>query len=200
MKFTTWGGATLCISLLSACAAQAPSSQLSRLDKVQVCTGNSCTTQSSDTITFQGEPADPQAQRRLEALIALGQTSPQAAYDLALRFLRGDGVERDSYQAIEWMRQAAEQGLAQAQFALGRLYLVGLEEMGPSPAEAQSWLQLAADQGVKEALPLLQQAQAAKDDAQAQYQAREEARTSWGYWYMNAPYYWVWQGSRWYQP
>ena len=35
--------------------------------------------------------------------------------------------------------------------ALGRFYLVGLEEMGADPGEAERWLMMAADKGDKEA-------------------------------------------------
>ena len=200
MLLKSLGSAFAGIVLLSARAPQTPHSQVNRPSTVRVCTGNSCVDQDRNTQTFQGTPSDPEAERRLAALEQLGEKSPQAAYDLGLRFLRGDGVERDSYQAIEWMRKAGNQGLPQAQLALGRLYLMGLEEMGSDPAEAESWLMLAAAQGIQEALPLLQQAQAAKQDEQAQYQAREIARKSWGYWFTTAPYYWVWQGSAWYRP
>jgi hypothetical protein len=57
-----------------------------------------------------------------------------------MRLLRGDGVERNSYQAIEWMRKAGDGGHLPAQVALGRMYLTGVEEMGADPAEAEAWL------------------------------------------------------------
>lgn len=191
---------SLCTAFLSACASQSPSSQLSRPETVRVCTGNSCVDQHRDTITRQQTPSDPEAERRLAALEQLGEKDPKAAYDLGLRLLRGDGVARDSYQAIEWMRKAGDQGLVDAQFALGRIYLMGFEEMGADPAEAEAWLTRAAAHGHKEAQRLLPQAQAAKQNAHTNYQIREADRKSWGYWYSTAPYYWHWRGSRWYLP
>lgn len=182
---------------LAACAGQAPSQQLTAKDKVRVCQGNVCTDQSADTVTFQADPVDVEAERRLQALTDVAQKSPQAAYDLGLRLLRGDGVAKDSYQAIEWLRKAGDQGLVNAQLALGRLYLAGVEEMGSDPAEAQSWLSRAASQGNQEAQRLLPQSQAAKQDAQSLYQAQESARKSWQAWYSAAPYYWYWAPSGW---
>lgn len=191
---------SLCSAFLTACATQSPSSQLSRPDTVRVCTGNSCVDQHRNTVTRQEAPSDPEAERRLAALEQLGEKDPKAAYDLGLRLLRGDGVARDSYQAIEWMRKAGDQGLVEAQFAVGRVYLMGFEEMGADPAEAEAWLTRAAAQGHKEALRLLPQAQAAKTNEHANYQVREADRKSWGHWYSAAPYYWHWRGSSWYLP
>lgn len=191
---------SLCGALFTACTSQSPSSQLSRPETVRVCTGNTCVDQHRDTVTRQEAPSDPEAERRLAALEQLGEKNPKAAYDLGLRLLRGDGVARDSYQAMEWMRKAGDQGLVDAQFALGRLYLMGLEEMGADPAEAEAWLTRAAAKGHKEAQRLLPQAQNAKKNEHANYQIREADRKSWGYWYSNAPYYWHWRGSSWYLP
>ncbi len=187
-----------CAVLLSACAAQPPSAQLSQPETVRVCTGNRCVEQHRTTVTRENSPSDPEAERRLAALEQLGESSPKAAYDLSLRLLRGDGVARDSYQAIEWMRKAGDQGLPEAQLALGRLYLQGFEEMGADPAEAEAWLTRAAAHGNKEAQRLLPQAQSAKKDEQAAYQVREAVRKSWGYWYSAAPYYWYWGSAGWY--
>lgn len=183
--------------VLTACAAQAPSDQLARKDKVQVCQGSICVEQPAHTVTFQAPPVDDAAERRLQALEAVAQQNPKAAYDLGLRLLRGDGVTKDSHQGIEWLRQAGDQGVVPAQLALGRLYLAGVEEMGSDPAEAQSWLSRAAAQGDREAQRLLPQSQASTKDAQTLYQAQEHARQSWQAWYSAAPYYWYWAPSGW---
>ena len=55
------------------------------------------------------------------ALEAMAAKDPRAAYDLGLRFFRGDGVKKDSYLAIKWMRDAGERGDFKAAQALGRL-------------------------------------------------------------------------------
>lgn len=74
-------------------------------------------------------------------------SEPKAAYDLSLRYFRGDGVQRNSYQALQWMRKAGHGGLLEAQKALGGYYLSGFEEMGSDPQEAEKWLSMAAAQG-----------------------------------------------------
>ena len=65
-------------------------------------------------------------------------------------------------------------------------------------AEAEAWLSRAAAKGFKEAKRLLPQAQAAKQNAHARYQAIEDERKSWNRWYVSAPYYLVWGSSGWY--
>ena len=190
---------SLAVLALTACAAQTPEAQITPASStVRLCEGNNCSDVPRNTATFRGEPVDPEAERRLAALVQKAEADPRAAYDLGLRYLRGDGVERNSYQAIEWMRKAGDAGNGDAQFALGRLYLLGFEEMGSDPAEAEAWLSRAAAKGFKEAQRLLPQAQAAKQNAHARYQAIEDERKSWGYWYAHAPYYMVWRSSGWY--
>lgn len=190
---------SLAVAALAGCANQTPAEQITRAPTVRLCTaGNQCSEQPRSIATFQGEPVNAESERRMAALTALAERDPKAAYDLGLRLLRGDGVERNSYQAIEWMRKAGDRGHGTAQFELGRMYLVGFEEMGPDPAEAEAWLSRAAAKGNKEAARLLPQAQAAKREAQGHYQARKELRESWYGWYRNAPYYWVWGPSGWY--
>ena len=96
------------------------------------------------------------------ALKAQTAQDPRAAYDLALRYFRGDGVRRDNHQALIWMRVAAEKGDLSAQKALGSLYLTGLETIGRDPNEAHAWLLLAASRGDNESQELLAEAEAAK--------------------------------------
>lgn len=50
---------------------------------------------------------------------------PAVWYDLAIRYLEGDGVERDPAQAVHWLEQAAEDGDLRAMDVLGRCYLLG---------------------------------------------------------------------------
>ena len=182
---------------LAGCA-QTPEGQLTpRSQTVRLCNGNTCTEQDRRVSTLpSAQPTD--AERRMQALTEVAERNPNGAYDLGLRLLRGDGVERNSYQAIEWLRKAGDNGHVQAQLALGRIYLMGLEEVGSDPAQAESWLLLAAAKGSKEAKDLLPKAQAAKNDEQSLYRVREAYRTSWIAWYSSAPYYWVWGPSGWY--
>ena len=71
--------------------------------------------------------------------------------------------------------------------------------MGSDPAEAESWLTMAAAKRHKEAKQLLAQAQEAKKSEQAAYQWRETWRkSSWyGYWSAGYPYYWAWGPRGW---
>lgn len=188
----------LCAALLG--CAQSPASQLSpRSDTVRICQqGSACVDQHRSVSTFQGAPVDAEAERRMAALTQLAENDPKAAYDLGMRLLRGDGVERNSYQGLEWLRKAGDRGHVPAQAALGKLYLMGLEEMGSDPAEAEAWLGRAAARGDRESQRLLPEAQAAKKDEQRLYRWREAYRTTWGHWYYSAPYYWVWGHSGWY--
>lgn len=185
---------------MAGCATQTPEEQLAnRAPTVRLCNGNACVDQDRRIATFQAAPADAEAERRMQALEQLAERNPNAAYDLGLRLLRGDGVERNGYQALQWLRKAGDNGQLQAQLALGRMYLSGFEEMGPDPAEAEAWLARAAAKGSKEARGLLPQAQAARKDEQQQYQAREADRKSLGAWLGSSPYYFFWGSSGWYQ-
>lgn len=177
---------------------QTPEEQTApRQDTVRICDGGGCSDRPRNSTTFVGTPVDAEAERRLQQLSQLAEGNPKAAYDLGLRRLRGDGVERNTYQAMQWMRKAGEAGHTEAQFALGRLYLLGFEEMGSDPQEAESWLTRAAANGHKGAAKLLPEAQAAKKDEQRLYRVREANRKDWGVWYSSSPYYWVWGSSGW---
>lgn len=186
---------------LAGCATkkQTPEEQITPQDTVRICDNSGCSDRSRDTASFQGAPVDPEAERRLQALTDLAENNPSAAYDLGLRLLRGDGVERNSYQALQWLRKAGDGGHTEAQFAVGRLYLMGFEEMGSDPQEAEAWLTRAAGNGHKGARALLPDAQAAKKDEQSAYRVREANRTAWSAWYSRQPYYWVWRTRGWYQ-
>jgi TPR repeat protein len=159
----------LCLSLLlvsSAAFAQ---------DTIRICDASGCSDRPRNSATFEAELAaqpDPAQDPKLLALEAMAAKDPRAAYDLGLRFFRGDGVKKDGYLAIKWMRDAGERGDFKAAQALGRFYLFGLEEMGPDPGEAERWLMMAADKGDKEAKKLLTQARKAKAEAQSDYQWR----------------------------
>ena len=87
----------------------------------------------------------------------------------------------------------------QAQLALGRFYLVGVEEMGADPAEAERWLMMAADKGDKEAKKMLVQARKARNEAQADHKWRDDVRKNgwFGGWYSGYAYRSYWRDGRW---
>ena len=166
--------------------------------KTAVICNPECRTQ--DTSIQQAElralpPENPSISRLAEE----ANNSPKAAYDLALRYFRGDGVIRDPYKSITWMRSSAERGDVNAQKALGRFYLTGLEEMGPDPQEAQSWLAAAAAQGDKESEQLLEEANAARRTQEAEYGWMYRWRPRiYRAWFYDYPYYGTWNGHYWY--
>lgn len=186
----------LLLSLLL--VAGAASAQTS--DTIRICDDSGCSERPRNSATFDPTHDDnPEETRRLAGLADIARKDPRAAYDLALRYYRGDGVKRDSYQAIKWMREAGDRGVPDAWMALGRFYLSGVEEMGSDPAEAEKWLSLAAARGDKEAEKLLAEARTAKKTEQELYQWREFHRKNWlGWWASGYPYHWYWGTAGWY--
>lgn len=166
---------------------------------VRICDAQGCSDRARNSATFDpGRDDKPDETRRLAALEELARRDPRAAYDLGLRHLRGDGVPLNSYQGLQWMREAAQGGVLPAQAALGRLYLTGLQEMGPDPAEAARWLDMAAARGDAESARLLPEARQAQQDAQSAYASREALRKAWpGWWATGYRYYWVWSPAGW---
>ncbi|GJL75001.1 MAG: hypothetical protein NMNS02_11070 [Nitrosomonas sp.] len=154
-----------------------------------------------NTVQYQdaSAPAMTPEQHQAAALIAMAEDDPRAAYDLGLRYFRGDGIKRNSYQAIQWMRNAADRGNLDAQKALGRLYLTGLEEMGPDFREAEKWLSLAAAAGDKESEELLAEASRLKHTERQLYLWSNRWRPVFRRnWYSNYPYRYQWRNNGWY--
>lgn len=184
--------------ILAGCAQPAP-----ERETLRVCSTDGCVERPRDAASHDPSATVPEAdpEGRLASLEALARENPAAAYDLGLRYFRGDGVRQDSYQALQWMRDAAERGDMEAQKALGRLYLTGLEEMGADPREARRWLARAAERGDGESQALLAEAEQALEDEQSY----AEKRRQWhprvrGYWYRNAPYSGHWRDGGWRYP
>ncbi len=81
------------------------------------------------------------------------QLSAQEMYEKG-RALMKPNVEHaasDAKQALSWIQQAAEGGLARAQLDLGGLYMYGGKEIKADGAKAMEWFQKAAAQGNREA-------------------------------------------------
>lgn len=184
------------------CVALTACSQKSTQPKeVRVCDSSGCSIRSADSATYDPSAAvpDEDPDGRIAELEVLAKKDPRAAYDLGLRFFRGDGVPQDSYRALQWMREAAEKGDLQAQKAVGRFYLTGLEEMGSDAREAQKWLTIAAGRGDKEAEKLLAEATEARksDDAYYRWSKRWRPRF-YGYWHSGYRYRSYWRNGGWY--
>ncbi|UXU89661.1 tetratricopeptide repeat protein [Burkholderia sp. S-53] len=182
--------------LLAACA-QDPSVTS---NTVRICDDTGCSYRPKDQVSYQKkDDAEDREDPRIVALKQAAKAQPKAAYDLGLRYFRGDGVRQDSYQALKWMRDAAERGNLQAQKALGGFYLFGLEEMGSDPREADKWLSIAASRGDKESKKLLELARKAKKEDEEDWKWRTQWRdVYYGYWYSGYPYYGVWNQTYWY--
>ncbi|WP_175917256.1 tetratricopeptide repeat protein [Burkholderia pyrrocinia] len=182
--------------LLAACA-QDPSVTS---NTVRICDDTGCSYRPKDQVSYQKkDDAEDREDPRIVALKQAAKAQPKAAYDLGLRYFRGDGVRQDSYQALKWMRDAAERGDLQAQKALGGFYLFGLEEMGSDPREADKWLSIAAGRGDKESKKLLELARKAKKEDEEDWKWRTQWRdVYYGYWNSGYPYYGVWNQTYWY--
>lgn len=181
--------------LLSGCTTHSSPSETIRL-----CDETGCSERPRDTATasYLDDHSDEKSNSILQ-LEQLAESNAQASYDLALRYFRGDGVTRNSYQALQWMRRAGEQGLLEAQKALGGYYLSGFEEMGSDPQEAEKWLSMAAAQGDKESEKRLAEATEAKKAEADDYQWRKTWREYYrGYWYRSYPYFGSWRYGTWY--
>ena len=74
------------------------------------------------------------------------QDDAETLYNIGRRYYNGDGVAQDYAKAIEWFRQAAEQGYAAAQNKLGECYYTGTE-VKKNYKQAARWFCKAAEQG-----------------------------------------------------
>ena len=79
------------------------------------------------------------------------QGNQEAQLIVGKMYMIGQGVEKDSEQAIHWFKAAADQGNTDAQFFLGAIYLLPQRDI----AEGLKWLRLSADQGMQDAQFLL---------------------------------------------
>jgi TPR repeat protein len=79
---------------------------------------------------------------------AADQGDPEAQYNLAMMYLKGEGTERESGRAFEWLLKAAVQDVVQAQSRLGLMYATG-EGVAVDPIEAHKWFIIASEKGDK---------------------------------------------------
>jgi hypothetical protein len=107
----------LSVVLLAGCAQPVKSPD------VRICDETGCSDRPRDSATFDATKDDnPEETRRLAALSDLAAQDPRAAFDLGMRFLRGDGVRQDS--------GSARLNLAGHDYQrMGARYLPGLERM-----------------------------------------------------------------------
>ncbi len=92
------------------------------------------------------------AAREFRPLAEQGEALAQSR--LGVMYARGeDGVPRDYAKALKWLRKAAVQGVAEAQFELAELYLMyhNGDDVRKDDAEMVKWYRKAAMQGFAEA-------------------------------------------------
>lgn len=94
----------------------------------------------------RGVALDSQQAVRLFKLAAdLGE--PRGQHSLGMMYLTGgESVPQEPEKGLIWVRSAASQGLAEAQNALGVIYVEG-KVIPPNTKEAVTWYQRAAEQG-----------------------------------------------------
>ena len=73
-----------------------------------------------------------------------------AQFSLGVMYNNGDGVLKDSAEAVKWYRKSAEQGNANAQYNLGVMYEKGDGVLKDS-VEAHAWYYNASANGVESA-------------------------------------------------
>jgi uncharacterized protein len=71
------------------------------------------------------------------------QGNAKAQFNLAVMYIKGQGVVQDYKQAVRWYTLAAEQGDADAQFDLGVMYSVG-QGVVQDAVKAHMWMIIAA--------------------------------------------------------
>ena len=93
--------------------------------------------------------------RNIALVIALMSTSvaAQTAFEIFLSGLKAERLN-DNKSAVEFYRLAAEQGLFDAQMALGKMYQDG-KGVVQDYAEAIKWYRLAANQGIPSAQDIM---------------------------------------------
>mmetsp|Transcript_45591 Transcript_45591/g.108462 ORF Transcript_45591/g.108462 Transcript_45591/m.108462 type:complete len:376 (-) Transcript_45591:119-1246(-) len=98
-------------------------------------------------------PLDKEAGAAWLAKAASGaEGDPFAMYFLGSLLMQGDGIEQDADLALQYLRRAAEAGLVDAQYAIGRILMATPEEAFEQKAWAAHWLTKAAEQGSVPAL------------------------------------------------
>lgn len=78
--------------------------------------------------------------------MAAEQGDPEAQFNLAMAFIKGQGVGQDMGTALNWLLKASEQGVVSAQSKLGLMYATG-NGVVLDPIEAHKWFLVASHLG-----------------------------------------------------
>lgn len=91
--------------------------------------------------------ADEVADPTLPALTSQAENGdPAAQFALGNRYLNGDGVEQDNFEALRWFTLAADSNNANAQYNIAVMYLNGIGVI-KDPSQAVTWFVRAAENG-----------------------------------------------------
>lgn len=82
---------------------------------------------------------DPEREQRIISFQRQNAISgnPSSQYDLGMRYVKGDGVEQDDKQALEWLKLSAKRGNSRAKKELAALEK-RLAEKGKDAPEAEA--------------------------------------------------------------
>jgi TPR repeat protein len=98
-----------------------------------------------------------------------------AQFSLGLKYANGNGVPKDSAEAVKWYRRSADQGNFVAQTILGMMYRNG-EGVPKDLVQAHVWWNIAGaagNEGVKKHLATLEKEMTSDQKAEATKLARE---------------------------
>jgi len=92
--------------------------------------------------------------KALDAFYTLAKKGdPKAQFNVGLIYAKGKGVNKDTYQAMEWYKKAAEQGNTAAQYNLAKLIAQRPDNEDPRARKrVKYWYEKAAEVGQKEAI------------------------------------------------
>ncbi len=95
------------------------------------------------------EPSDADTKKLAALRTQAEKGDAEAFYDLGAALLVGNlGIAKDEVEAVKWLRKAAEQNLAEAQYNLGRCYADGIG-VAKDHAVTYKWWLLAAAQNLE---------------------------------------------------
>jgi TPR repeat protein len=118
--------------------------------------GNSNTVESENNETIK-EIAKPENGVTITDLAPKAENGDvEAQNNLGTCYAKGEGVPKDSAEAVKWFRKVAEQGFAEAQYNLGICYDEG-KGVSKDSAEAVKWYRKAAEQGNEKAIKSLRE-------------------------------------------
>lgn len=83
---------TLLLAVVALAAVAQPAAS------IRICDASGCSDRPRQSASFDpAQDENPEETRRLAALTDIASKDPRAAFDLGLRFFRGDGVRQNSY-------------------------------------------------------------------------------------------------------